>query len=375
MKVCLLTGATGVVGSSVLARLLHDPETSVLALLRAPSDSAAAARLDNTLTSLQLAERTHARTGRVRAFAGDATLPHLGLPSADFGAVIETCTHIIHCAGAVRMNLPLAEARKAAIDSVLAVLHIARILAEAGRLSKVEIVSTVGVGGREYRHLPEDWVGAHQRFHNTYEQAKAEAEERIREAILSGLPVSVHRPSMVVGDSLTGRISHFQIFYYLVEFLTGRRTGGIFPHFGAARLDVVPVNFVADAIVKSSESRATIGRVLHLCSGPTESVPLQELRMIVHDTLASYGPKLPVAVYLPRSVFRMAIKALRPFVEAKTRSALDTLPIFLDYLNTDQTFENIHTLKWLGEHRITLPRIRDYLPRVLEYYFTHGARH
>lgn len=84
---------------------------------------------------------------------------------------------------------------------------------------------------------------------------------------------------MVVGDSTTGRIIHFQVFYHLSEFLSGRRTFGLAPEFGAARLDIIPADHVARVIVWSEPATtASSGRILHSCSGPTLALPLDPLR-------------------------------------------------------------------------------------------------
>lgn len=360
-------------GSAVIARLLSDPQVRVLALIRAPSPLAAAARLDATLAAMSVRERTATNADRIRALAGDAEQPHFGLGAKDYQELATTCTHLMHCAGAVRMNLPLEAARRSAIDSVGNVIQLARDLADARKLVKVDVVSTVGVGGREHRLLREDWVDADHRFHNTYEQAKAEAEQLVHAAARSGLPVSLHRPSMVVGDSRTGHILHFQVFYYLVEFLSGRRTRGFLPDFGGAKLDVVPVDFVAEAIVRSCGSHATIGKILHLCAGPEEALSLRDLQAVVRERLTARGERLPGLHFLSPALFRAARKALRLLADAKTRSALDTLPVFLDYLDSDQAFDNSRTSAWLASEKIRVPRAIDYLPRLLDFYL--AAKH
>lgn len=372
VKIAFVTGATGVVGSAVVARLLSEPQTRVLALVRASSPLAAASRLDDTLAALGVG-RTSANVERIRALFGDVEAPRFGLARRDYDELASSCTHLIHCAGAVRMNLPIAAARRSAIDSVRNVLQLAWTLARVGKLAKVEVVSTVGVAGREHRVLREDWVGAAHEFHNTYEQAKAEAEELVREAVRAGLPVSVHRPSMVVGHSQTGHALHFQVFYFLVEFLSGRRTRGFLPNFGAARLDIVPVNFVAEVIVRSSGSLATSGKILHLCAGAKEALSLKHLQAIVRASLKARGEDVPKTHYLAPLLFRAAIQAIRILADPKTRVALDTLPVFLDYLDTDQAFANMRTMDWLRKESIILPPAEDYLPRVLDFYL--AAQH
>ena len=373
MKTVLVTGGTGIVGSAVIARLLSEPQVRVLALVRAPSSLAASARLDATLAAMGVRERTATNSDRICALAGDAEQPHFGLGTKDYEELATTCTHLMHCSGAVRMNLPLEAARRSAIDSVSNIIHLARSLADARKLVKVDVVSTVGVAGREQRLLREDWVGADHRFHNTYEQAKAEAEQLVHAAVRSGLPFSLHRPSMVVGHSRTGHILHFQVFYYLVEFLSGRRTRGFFPDFGSAKLDIVPVDFVAEAIVRSCGSHATIGKILHLCAGQEEALSLRDLQAIVREHLTARGERVPSTHFISPALFRTASKALRLLADAKTRSALDTLPVFLDYLGSDQAFDNSRTNAWLTSEKIRVPRAIDYLARVLDFYLV--AKH
>lgn len=364
MSSYFLTGATGAVGSAVLARLLAEPQVRVAALVRGTADRPAPTRLDEILSGLGLCGPSARADGRLSVLQGDAESPRFGLSSAEYERLRADCQQIIHCAGAVRMNLPLEAARRSASDSLRNVLSLAREAAP----KKVEIVSTVGVGGRDHRLLRETWVGTSHRFHNTYEQAKAGAEQLARAAASEGLPICVHRPSMVVGHSQTGHTLQFQVFYFLVEFLSGRRTRGLFPALGAATLDIVPVDFVAEAIVRSSLSSRTAGRILHLCAGPRDAIPLKQLQVIIRDAFTARGHRLPRAFHVPAKVFGSAVRALRLVADARTRSALDTLPVFLEYLETNQAFDNTLTAGWLAEERLAMPRAEEYLDAILSYY-------
>ena len=238
-------------------------------------------------------------------------------------------------------------------------------------LKKVEFLSTVGVGGRLPGKLPERWITETRTFHNTYEQAKAEAEAFIQNKVSEGLPITIHRPSMVVGDSRTGHIIRFQIFYHLVEFLTGKRTHGVFPSFGTTKLDIVPVDYVTAAVIWSSNNQETIGRVLHLCSGPDGAIPIGELQRQVRMQLMSTGEKLPPLIKIPVSVFRAALPIIRAFSPEELRRAIGTLPIFLDYLASDQSFGNDATHTLLEQQGIALPDVDTYLPKILAPYLLH----
>jgi len=368
MSVYFLTGGTGAVGSSIVPLLLADPDTEVRLLLRAESEAALAQRMESLAGYWGWTESSEQRA-RVKAYRGDAAVTNFNLPDDQYAELAGTCTHLIHSAGTVRMNLSIEDARRSAVGSAQATVDFARRLAAAGRLSKFDYVSTVGVAGKRPGALPEIWMDEPRAFHNTYEQAKAEAEEIVRRAIVDeGLPVTVHRPSMVIGDARDGRIIHFQIFYFICEFLSGRKTLGLYPDFGEVRLDVIPANWVAEAIVAASRDPQTAGRIFHLCSGPELAPRLEELKAAVRTAFTAHRMRVPPDIRLPRGVFAALARMAARLAPASQRKALSTLPIYLDYLADRQGFDNAAYTGWLASRGLRLPLAADYLPRVLGYY-------
>jgi thioester reductase-like protein len=358
-----LTGGTGVVGSAIAERLLADGERVTL-LIRAQSDAALGSRLEELVRFWQLAPDARARVSAVR---GDTTLPRFGLDEATFARIANACTHIVHCAAIVKMTLPLEEARRSAVEAARNVLGLARA---SGQLEKVEFLSTVGVSGRAPGPLPERWITGRREFHNTYEQAKAEAEDVLRAEVEPGFPLTIHRPSMVIGEATTGRVLRFQVFYHLVEFLSGRRTRGVFPALGATALDVVPVDYVAHTVAWSSRTPLTKGRILHLCSGPELAVPLEALREKVRARFGAAGLACPPTRTIPVGLLRAALPVVGFFSPPKVRRALATLPVFLEYLAGDAGFANVETRRLL-DGIVSLPAPHDYLDAVLGYYLAH----
>jgi thioester reductase-like protein len=366
MKTYFVTGASGAVGSAVVEELLRDPDVRLKLLIRAKSAQELAERLRGLLGYWGIADGTAA--ARIEALAGDTTRPMLGLPEEVYVRLASECTHVIHSAGVVRMNLPIEEARRSAVGAAREVIALARRAAMDGHLEKVEFVSTVGVGGRLPGTLPERWIHEPRGFHNTYEQCKAEAEVDVEAAVKEGLPITVHRPSMVVGDSRTGRIIHFQVFYHLAEFLSGARTRGILPDPGATQLDIVPCDYVAKAIVWSSRSESTRGSVLHLCAGPGLSLTIARLREMVRIAFVGHGRVLPRPVTVPSWLFRAAIPAVGAVAPERDRRALSTLPIFLDYMAEAQSFGNPQTVARLSPAGIRLPDVTALAYRILHFY-------
>lgn len=367
-----VTGSTGVIGSAVVRQLLANGH-AVNVLIRADSNAQLQARVDGLFAFWKFCGDESGARARLTAWRGDVSLPKFGLDAGTYAQLASSTSRIVHSAGAVRMNLPIADARLSAVGSAMRIVEFARDCQRLGTLEKVEVVSTVGVGGR-LLEVREDWIETQRVFHNTYEQAKAEAEDHLHAELTRGLPLTIHRPSMVVGDSRTGAILSYQIFYHLCEFLSGRRTLGLFPPMQSGSLDIVPVDHVASVLVWSSTRLDTVGRVLHACSGPDNMLPLDVLRFEVRAVLRMRGSWLPPQVELSAQRFEQSLAVVSLLMGRRARRAVATLPVFLDYLATRQCFHSQQTralLSACGGH--LLPPWRSYLPTVLQAYFSPGA--
>jgi thioester reductase-like protein len=360
-----ITGSTGVVGSAVVSELLARGSVQLQLLIRAKDQTDLDRRLSEMLRFWEIPADSDAAK-QIKPFRGDITLPRFGLTDAEYEHIASTTTHVIHSAAIVKMTLPLEEARHSAVTSVKSILELANECRSHGVLQKVDIVSTVGVAGLTPGLIPEEPMPDVQKFHNTYEASKSEAERFIFQN-RGDLPVTLHRPSMVVGNSKTGKIIHFQVFYHLCEFLSGRHTRGLIPKTGGVFLDTVPVDYVARAITYSSlNPDQTAGKLFHLCSGPKASIPIPALVDRVRNGLGSNGDVRTRAI--PSSVFRRSLSVMAWFANERGRKALRNLPLFLDYLDFPQQFSNARSEAFFNEQGIELPLFSDYLPAVLDFY-------
>jgi nucleoside-diphosphate-sugar epimerase len=296
------------------------------------------------------------------------------LSASDHARLSKEITHLIHCAASVKLNMSIDEARATAVLPTRTVLDLGRRCADAGQLQKIDLVSTVGVWGRTPGRMPEQPLPEVGSFHNTYEAAKAEA-ERVVWTEGRGLPITVHRPSMVVGETGNGRVIHFQVFYHLCEFLSGVRTYGIMPNLGRTRLDTVPVDWVAAAIRWASNDPTTAGRIFHLCSGPEDSIELTRLQETVRQAWQADGRRLPPLRRLNRRLLEILVPAIGVVTDERTRRALRALPPVLAYLGEDQGFLNTETAQVLVKAGLPVPPIDDYIGPVLNFYLrSKGAQ-
>jgi thioester reductase-like protein len=371
MRRVFLTGATGTIGSALVPRLLADADTELSLLIRARDDADLERRLGEMRAWWGL-KPGDPRTARIRALRGDISEPNFGLAADAHDLLARETTHIIHCAASVKLNMPLEQARATAVVPTRSILALGRIAARAGVLRKIDLVSTVGVWGRTPGVMPERPLPEISEFHNTYEAAKSEA-ERVVWTEGQGLPITVHRPSMVVGERGSGRVIHFQVFYHLCEFLSGARTFGVMPHLGPTRLDIVPVDWVTDAIGWSSRDESTAGRIFHLCSGPAGSIGLVQLQEVVRRTWQRRGRTLPRLRRVNRRLLERLVPWIGLLAGARTRRALRGLPPVLAYLAEDQGFANADSVRVLGAAGMPVPAVEDYLEPVLNHYLDQRA--
>ncbi len=370
MKGILITGATGSIGAAVVKELISmntkDP-LHLFLLMRAKDEKHLLERFSSLCDFWGIAETFTGGSVSIEPVIGDVSLPRLGMKEDVFTEVVSRTTHILHCAGNVRMNLPLEEARLISVGALENLLRIAETIGDQGHLEKIDVITTIGVAGRMSGIIPERELVEERSYHNTYEQAKAEAEVLLFSKIKEGVPITIHRPSMVVGDSRDGRIIGFKIFYYLCEFLAGQKTSGLVPWLGDASLDIVPVDFVAKAMIVSLFSEEAIGKVFHLCSG-RDAVRLMFLAEEFRRLAEEFSIKLPPRIVIPMPAFKLLYYFLVFTADEKRKRALKTLPYFMKYLGNKQIFENRQTLAFLKERGLAFVPPKDYLDKVLRHY-------
>ena len=345
-QVLLLTGATGMVGREVLRRAAADPRFDrVLCLIRPSASQSAEVRLE------QLAQENDIDSSRLSALSGDVTEPALGVDSRD----LATVTTVIHCAATVSFDLPLEQAREINVGGTAHLLEACR---EMPRLRRIDTVSTCYVAGKRTGLIMESDLEHDAGFHNTYEQTKYESEQLLREA-MAELPIAVHRPSIVVGDSRTGATGAWKVLYWPLKVIARGRLP-VIPYDPDCRLDIVPVDFVADAILTLSNDAQTIGGTFHLAAGPRRDTTTGEMFPRVFRLLDRRPP-----LRVPPVLFRNIIRPLMLLVpDDRLKRTLRAGLVYRPYLELRLQFDTTQADAHLRPE-LLCPPVLDYIDTIV----------
>lgn len=349
--VILLTGATGFLGAQVARRLLRDTDHHLVALVRAGDGAEAARRLERAWADWP--DMTGQVGGRVEPVAGDVALPRLGLDGEAWTGLSHRVTHIVHTAAELRFDGALEDMRRSNVGGTAHVLELARAAHAHHGLSRLAHVSTAYVAGGRTGKVAEDELSDAWGFSNTYEQTKYEGEKLVR-AEMARFPVSVFRPGMVVGDSETGEIRSFNTIYVPLRlYLSGRLR--LVPSAPGLPVNMVPVDYVADAISRLAFDPRAAGLTFHLTVAPRHLPGARELLDASRAWAGEHlGVRLPAARFIPAEALARAAGAARLGIPA----------FLLSYFNENRVFlrDNVDRLlgAWTPDWTAIVPRLLAY---------------
>jgi thioester reductase-like protein len=295
----------------------------------------------------------------IELLMGDIVDMHLGLAGDEYRRLCESVTDIFHLAAISYMGMPKEIAQRVNVSGTRNVLELGR---DTLHLERFNHFSTTYVSGDRVGVIAEDELDVGQSFRNPYEETKFEAEKIVQRAAAS-MPVTIYRPSTVVGDSKTGEIDRFEGPYYLgmVLVMSPLLVPLPLPGNGVAPLNVVPVDFVVNAVWSLSRNEAAKGKTVHL----VDPNPMSARR--VYELIAARANKR-----LPR--FNLSARAadalLRlPGLEKLARPQRAAI----NYVNHLALY-NCHTaLELLDGTGVRCPPLSSYLDRLVDFAREHYA--
>jgi long-chain acyl-CoA synthetase len=352
-SVVLLTGATGFLGTELAQRLIADTACTLVALVRADDDRAAALRLERAWW--EWPDLQAAIGERVQPLAGDVTEPGLGLDAAALNSLQHRLTHIIHVAAKLRLEAPLDELRRTNVVGTQHVLELARAANSDHGLQRLAYVSTAYVCGKREGPIEEASFTDSSGFSTAYERSKFEAEALVR-AVQTEVPISIFRPGMIVGNSTTGAIKTFNTVYVPLRlFLNGKLP--LVPTSPSLRLNIVPVDYVAECVRRLTFDVRARGLTFHLVPPSSRLPTAGDLLDAVRSWAANH-----LDVHLMPAVF---IDVMLPDLPGIP----EALRVLQPYLHDRQEFRRDNLDRLLGT---ATPEWREYLPRLLEYATSYG---
>ncbi|SCX40487.1 non-ribosomal peptide synthetase [Variovorax sp. EL159] len=258
-KRVFLTGASGFVGSHLLAALLRDTSACVVCHVRAADESAGTLRLKRTLAQRQLGAIWD--DARIKVVTGDLGKPRLGLDDSAVQLVRDGCDAIYHCAAQVDFLHPYASLKPANVGSVVTLLE----WTSQGRPKSMHYVSTLAVidqNNKDGTVTEQSALASWRGLVDGYSQSKWVGDALAREAQARGMPVAIYRLGAVTGDH-THAICNAEDLIWRVAHLYADLEA--IPDMDLP-LNLTPVDDVARAILGLAGQQASWGQVFHLMS-------------------------------------------------------------------------------------------------------------
>src|SRR5215475_9369842 len=297
-----LTGSTGYIGAHVAANLL-ERDSTLNVLVRGNDPQDAQVRLWNALQlHMPFKKFYEYLQAKIRIFVGDLTDPRFGLDQDVYDRLVHTTDSVVHCAASLNRK-----SEKACLNvnlrGTLEVVQLARRSHYYHGLQRFSNVSTVAVAGkRSHEIVSEDHSIEWERSdYDPYARTKKFCEHMVRE-LLPDVPITIFRPSIVLGDSRFPETTQFDMVRSLV-FLAGLP---LLPFRPNDKIDIVNVDFVADAIAALHMKPQPLHDIYHLSSGNDS----QTFRQLTASLAAAQSKRGPIFVPILEGPFSSVVNTL-----------------------------------------------------------------
>lgn len=346
MSSIFFTGFPGFLGSELLPRVVLRTDHDALCLVQPKFRALAEERAQ------QLVKLHPALANRIHIVEGDLTQP---LDHVDGDDVRE----IYHLAAVYDLTVPRELGMRVNVTGTQRILDLAE---RAPRLERLHYISTCYVSGRYPGVFTEGDLENGRDFNNYYEETKHLAEVEVRRR-MDRIPVTIYRPSVVVGDSATGATQKFDGPYFVIQWLMRQPKLAVLPVVGRPsryRFNVVPRDFVIRALTHLSGLTTNAGKTYALADPQP---------MTVDDTIDT------IAEATNRKVLRV------PLTKGIAKGALNHVPGMyrlmripasaVDYFVHPTSYDTRNATTELAAAGIVAPHLRDYASRLVEFVRAH----
>ena len=341
-----LTGFPGFIGERLVEKLVKS-ETQFFLLVEPRFVEKAMAAVE------EIAEATETPLESFSLLEGDITQPGLGISDADLETIQFETTDVYHLAAAYDLAVAKDVAYRVNLEGTK---NVNDFVCSVKNLRRYNYVSTCYISGKRTGDILETDLEHNAGFRNNYEETKYLAEIEV-ERLKATLPVTIYRPSVVVGDSQTGETTKYDGIYYLVHYLRKAPILLRIMNVGNndVRLNLVPVDFVVDAIATLAHDQVALGKTIALADP---------------DPLTTAGLFDAIAKDLSgrKSEFALPPRFAEWFLKTRISPVITGLPHSgVPYFFVSQNYDTGIADRLLDAHGIKCPRFGDYVGNLLDF--------
>ena len=352
-RTVLVTGYPGFIGKRLVRRLLQTEPNSEFFLLVQEKF------VEDARKYVRASRRKN--LSKVHILVGDIADMHLGLSADELKNLTRKLTDIYHLAAISYLGVTDELMWQVNVQGTVNLLELAET---ARNLQRFNYVSTCFVAGDREGVITEDELDCGQEFRNLYERTKFEAEKKVRQA-MGRLPISVYRPSIVVGDSKTGEIGRFDGPYYLGILLVSSPLAVPMPlpGDGGAPMNMVPVDYVVESIRYLSSLSEAVGTTFQLVDPNPMSA--RGAYQLIARSAGMKANRISLATGLPRSLLCGLTKLVLsvPGLERISRAPRQAI----DYVSSMSIYNSTNTMRLLAGSGIHVPPFESYVENLVGY--------
>ncbi len=305
----------------------------------------------------EIARKTDLPPENFRLVEGDITLENLGISEKDLEILRTETTDVHHLAAVYDLAVEKDLAYRVNVEGTRNVNEFVKSLPN---LRRYNYVSTCYVAGRRTGGILETELEHDAGFRNFYEETKYLAEMEV-EKLKNEIPTTIFRPSVVVGDSETGETAKYDGIYSLIHYLRKAPNLLRFVNVGnsAVKLNLVPVDFVVEAIAALAADERAIGKTVALAD--PNPLTTEELFDAISEALTS---KKSVVKPPPQLIEK---SLMLPFSPVLSGLPFPSVPYFF----VPQTYDTRVADALLSAHNIACPNFTSYVGNLLKFVEQH----
>ncbi len=347
MKVAFLTGLPHFIAYKTLMKFLDDDYFREVYILLDKKDVKKVYHLINKLPP--------AKATRIKILEGDVVSVDLGLSGDEYSMLLKKITHVFHLASRYFYGMAEKQAYKV---NVIGTENIVEFSMNLKHIERLAFYSTAFVSGANEGIIMEDELEEPKRFNNHYEKTKFKAEKLVRK-YMKDIPISIFRPSIIVGDSKSGEIGKFQGPYNLMKLFMISGAFLPMPKNGSTPINIVPVDYVVDSMYYLSINKEAAGKTFHLVD--PNPLNVKQIYKIINKRLKREEKHYKFG-QLSSVLFSSFFKV--PYVD---KLLIEQKTAF-EFLYQHKIYNHINTTELLHGSGIKAPPLQTYANKLVDFF-------